>query len=704
MGGNAIKHVSRIKQENVQPTLNAIYKELIKWIGLRKEDTAVLGSTGKKLPGGSSGDIDLAVDLNAIEEQHGSIDNWVESVIDFCNSYGVSKPDLHGFKGLSYNWMKGLKILSIGWPIESNSEATDQEGELVQLDLMPVRNLEMTSWGMYSPHESEEPYKGLVRNELLYAISSVGSYKALKQSINDITGETIDDEYERTVLNNLTGLTYIRQSYISPKTGKRTNTKRTLISKLVEDRPDEIAKILLGPDCKASDVLTAKAVIDKIMAPDFKFKSKRREIIEMAVRNIKRKGVAYPAILDEYLKGGAVSEQEEIDTPRIPMTKIHQMKASEFVEFLKLLKSKLKGNKLDLSDLNTSEKVDGQAVRIIVNDGKIGLESSHSGVQYKPWKLPQTSFTNILKYFQKELSEEMAHLEAQFGMGFKVIGELFYTNDLDIIDDDGSVTFVGTKYDNAKLGTMGAIILFGAQGIKNGKLFDLDESKAARVIKAIKNLSNDTLKIFDSDNFVWKQTLELQINYDTPDVRDIFENPEQLLERSNKKVFQDFRDMIAKAFSDEITKNGSVLGVPGSVVEGIVFQIGDKKYGATNFDWKKVKAHNDRYQTEFEETLYGFFKNVFGFQQLRKIQSLLAEPDADEIYEDKWAQGLPGMKFKLDQIMDEFSKDNSLPKKVKQNLGFFLGNTYKAVQNFDSTLDSLRMWLNKRVKPLKSTK
>ena len=65
-GGNAVEGVSRINQENVAKTLKSFYSKVLPVLRITKNDTAVLGSTGKKLPGGSSGDIDIAVSRPAL--------------------------------------------------------------------------------------------------------------------------------------------------------------------------------------------------------------------------------------------------------------------------------------------------------------------------------------------------------------------------------------------------------------------------------------------------------------------------------------------------------------------------------------------------------------------------------------------------------------------------------------------------------------
>ncbi len=65
-GGNAVKGVDRINQENVKDTLKSISKGIIKVLKNSDKDTGLLGSTGKKLPGGSAGDIDMAIDANQV--------------------------------------------------------------------------------------------------------------------------------------------------------------------------------------------------------------------------------------------------------------------------------------------------------------------------------------------------------------------------------------------------------------------------------------------------------------------------------------------------------------------------------------------------------------------------------------------------------------------------------------------------------------
>lgn len=63
--GNPLS-VQRINQENVAATLKYIYDEILPAIQIDRKWVQPLGSTGKKLAGGSSGDIDLGIDATKI--------------------------------------------------------------------------------------------------------------------------------------------------------------------------------------------------------------------------------------------------------------------------------------------------------------------------------------------------------------------------------------------------------------------------------------------------------------------------------------------------------------------------------------------------------------------------------------------------------------------------------------------------------------
>ena len=70
-GGRAVKGSVRINQENVKDTLKSISIGIVRVLKITDKDTGLLGSTGKKRPGGSSGDIDMAIDANKVLRANG---------------------------------------------------------------------------------------------------------------------------------------------------------------------------------------------------------------------------------------------------------------------------------------------------------------------------------------------------------------------------------------------------------------------------------------------------------------------------------------------------------------------------------------------------------------------------------------------------------------------------------------------------------
>lgn len=685
-GGNAINGVSRIHQENVSATMDMVYKKLLPLLGITKKNTALLGSTGKKLPGGSSGDVDLAIDKPIIMKI-----NNLKTSEELYNFLISAAQRLE----VEYNYLKGLGIVSLGWPIENVDGK--QEGEFVQLDLMPSDNLKMTAWGMASPHQSVEQYKGAVRGELLYWIANEIDYKALKQQANELTGEIEDLEFERTIFNGMKGLYRIKQSFLSPKTGKRKANKWTIGRELIETNPVAIAKLFFGKDVNPDDLISAKQIWDAMMSPEFPYPKARKRIVQNTIKSLTKSGIDYPPYFDEFVQS-PLNERTAttFDSPRKSMTKIHQMKASEFVEFLQALKDAgvTTSKKFNLSEFNTSEKADGQGVRIVCYDGKIGIESSYSGVVFNPGATRQESFRETLLYFQNNELNSLLSIAKRYNTWFKITGELFYVNDEGIIDDDSGITFVATKYDSKKMGRIGAMVVFDVSGItSDGQLVKLEPKVKKEIVKAFKGLSNPEFKIYDDSNFAWSGEINLTIDYDTEMLNRIFEEPAVLLTKECKKHFKELQMAIADAFSREIRKKGSVLGLSDSEVEGIVFEINGQKYGATNFNWAEKKKEYWKSQDAFFNRIAEFLKTITGFMKREKVYQLLKAPDAKIHYELVYQKELPSFLADMQRLKDEFDNDNTIPRATKKQQSKFLETTYKKVMKLQPRLSSLRAFV-----------
>ena len=260
---------------NVGPTMDKIYKELLPALGLAKADTALLGSTGKKNPGGQSGDIDLAIDGSAIIKA-GKVSD-PKQLSSFIA--GVS-----GKHSDSVNELKGIGIVSLAYPIVNKDGK--QEGERVQLDLMMSDNLDWSKWIYYSPAEWESEYKGLYRNSMLSAISHYAGR------------EGDDVNWNRKLLHFSSGLhdvTFSRQG----KRGLLKNGKE-VSRKFIGKDPQTVITKLLGDKFKAADVLTWKDIFDAVMSKDFAWKDFRKEIFGLVIKDIEGKGYPIPKELNKY--------------------------------------------------------------------------------------------------------------------------------------------------------------------------------------------------------------------------------------------------------------------------------------------------------------------------------------------------------------------------------------------------------------------
>ena len=180
MGGHAVLDVVPIKQENVKETLEQLDKKVLSKLGIDKESYRVFGSTGKKKPGNTSGDIDLSVDVSdfqgqSIKEKILNLGNQVDNLMKTESAKNT-----------------GSGIVSLGFPI-----AVDQKGEKVQVDFMAVdpSMLDFSSWSFHSPNEWESKYKGLHRNILLMSIAYYVGKQLSGESI-----ESIQDEKHGNVL------------------------------------------------------------------------------------------------------------------------------------------------------------------------------------------------------------------------------------------------------------------------------------------------------------------------------------------------------------------------------------------------------------------------------------------------------------------------------------------------------------------------
>ena len=145
-GGAAIKDSRRIRESEVPKTLESIKSILFPILGGGEIDKEylIIGSIGKKKnQSDTSGDIDLGIDKKFLSKSLGVSEDDVLGAL-----YKNLSETLHNKLGFvpDLKLMRGINVLSIGWPIEG-----DESKGIVQLDLIPIADMEWAKFIFYSP-------------------------------------------------------------------------------------------------------------------------------------------------------------------------------------------------------------------------------------------------------------------------------------------------------------------------------------------------------------------------------------------------------------------------------------------------------------------------------------------------------------------------------------------------------------------------
>lgn len=271
---------ARINQENVQATLEDIYKRLLPKLGLTKDDVECVGSTGKKLPGGTSGDIDLAMPQDKIMQTTEC--ETPEEFIDFCQGL-FEELDVYDATSKGYGW----KSVSCFWPIAN--EDGKQEGKYVQLDFVITNNMKFVSWGMHGDQEQEVPDganpddinpKGAVRMILLKAIA-MGGHKTITKTA-EIPGEGDNEpiEMERYDFKFNEGLYKVKRERPKRKRGEGYLGWKVVNKEFITDDPDEIVHFVFNDDTlDYKDLMTVRDMYDALLdSPMWEDEETRHEI------------------------------------------------------------------------------------------------------------------------------------------------------------------------------------------------------------------------------------------------------------------------------------------------------------------------------------------------------------------------------------------------------------------------------------------
>jgi hypothetical protein len=373
-------------------------------------------------------------------------------------------------------------------------------------------------------------------------------------------------------------------------------------------------------------------------------------------------------------------KENKLSNVRQPMLKINQMNPKQFVAFLTTLREHVKGGQLDLGNIDVTEKIDGMSLKIAYHDGKVKMESAHSGLKEKPSEFKGafskpfvTTFTHLNKNFKKKIGD----IAKKHG-DFKVQGEYLYTQDAPI-DADGTVTFIATKYDPKKLGSLGTFVIFNVYMFdeESGTFIPALTDQHHAILKAFSKLSTKELKFFKKTDIKWSGSLNLTYSIDNDRLEDILSDPSFLSDKKNKEVFETVRAQIDEVFQRAVEQRGSVLGIPSSVVEGIVLKFADgSSIGAQNPEWKKLKNELFDIPDRINDAVKNFTQKLTGYRAKKKVLEILNDPSKRDEINDKY-NSMIGAKFsrEISTIANDWQRirdGGELPKNIIATQGCFI--------------------------------
>jgi hypothetical protein len=288
-GGQAIKSSRRIRESEAKKTVESIEEKLLPLLGNPKNnDYIFIGSLGKKKnPDDTSGDIDLGISSNFLEEHLGTSSQYLLDTISEVLRDDL--PDSLGVDVVEIKVMKGINVISIGWPIEG-----DYSNGIVQLDIIPISNMEWAKFIFYSPDykKDESKYKSAHRNWLFQAILSAALKEPKKYDEN---GDVLDFDSYAIRLND--GVYKNSKTY-------RGVTKRLKNPQVVPGQssfitrdPKKLLEMLFGPGVNEEDVKTFEDAWKIVNSPDYIYSDKLDKIKENLIKYLNNGGFEIPSEL-----------------------------------------------------------------------------------------------------------------------------------------------------------------------------------------------------------------------------------------------------------------------------------------------------------------------------------------------------------------------------------------------------------------------
>lgn len=288
-----------------------------------------------------------------------------------------------------------------------------------------------------------------------------------------------------------------------------------------------------------------------------------------------------------------------------------ELPALDFLKLVDLIDDE-GGVLINGKNVSITEKSDGAAFRFGIDEnGEFFIEQSYSGPVYSAQNFIDTSKTrvggvnriargwaNIFKTLKADTKTQKC-LQRIFDErgAFKICGEIFIS-ELGYEDQDGYVTFVGSRYDRRNLGEDATIILFNGINADEGDIEYLIKNASSKAIKyddAELN-KNTKIKIDVKKEIAQIQAAIRDIAEQFGGIGDILSNPSRKkpainLKKQVKGLIEEQQGVLNAAIEKQLE---GYTGKWGPDYEGFVFKFSDgTMVKITSAKFKSFKAAHD---------------------------------------------------------------------------------------------------------------
>ncbi len=259
-------------------------------------------------------------------------------------------------------------------------------------------------------------------------------------------------------------------------------------------------------------------------------------------------------------------------TPRTAIKKLTQLNKEEQSHFVELFNTQ---------SFIVTEKIDGMALRLFFDNGKMLFESAYSGLVEKD----DFTFSEISNKLYKKCT-----IKNIFEYPIKLVGELVYNAGIDIENNIETFAPVCTKYSPSSADDGSYFVIFNMFKVENNNLIQISDEEYNKIMNKILHTSNtsDVVQYIDGR----------KLTYDFSDID------------------TDTFDALKNAFEYKVDslKSNLCYDNVNSPIEGIVitFKNGEQ-FGVFSSKYKEIKNQYYEYLKEAEHIENMFKKRVYGY-------------------------------------------------------------------------------------------